>query len=263
VWTEAAFGAALVIAWWRRELRTIAPIVIMAVAGFASTASQPRLSSYSFETAYPFFAMLWGYVFVKLYEGFEHIRELLARQNWRLAVVLLWLVAAEVVYYPLPGYAFDIAEEYKELGAWIRDSHGSYENYPFQFYLEKLHDQMVIIDYLRKNAAPSDGVYVWGMAPLINFLTQHPSPGRFVNNIPLISRWAPPRWREDQIAELNQKPPRFLIVERHDQIPPLTLTYDDSEKCLKKYPGLASFIAHRYEPVKNLDDFEVFRLKGP
>jgi len=261
-WTEAAFGAALVIAWWRRELSIITPVVIMAVAGFASTASQPRLSSYSFETAYPFFAMLWGYVFVKLYEGFEHIRELLARLNWRVAVVLLWVVAAEMVYYPLPGYAFDIAEEYKELGAWVHDSHGSYENYPFQFYLEKLHDQMVIIDYLRKNATRSEGVYVWGMAPLINYLTQHPSPGRFVNNIPLISVWAPPRWRQEQIAELNQKPPRYLIVERHDQIPPLTLTHDDSEQSLKKYPALASFIACRYESVKNLDDFEVFRLKG-
>ena len=263
VWTEGAFGAALVIGWWRRELRIIAPVVIMAVAGFASTASQPRLSSYSFETAYPFFAMLWGYVFVKLYEGFEHIRELIARRNWRVAGVLLWLVAAEVVYYPLPGYVFDIAEDYKELAAWMHDPYGSYENYPFQFYLEKLHDQMVIIDFLKKNGVPSGGVYVWGMAPLINFLTQRPCPSRFFYDVPLISRWAPPRWREDFIAELNQKPPRFLIVERHDQIPPLTLTYDDSEQSLKKYPALASFIARRYESIKNLDDFEVFRLKGP
>ena len=242
-WTEAALGAALVIAWWRRELRIIAPIVIMAVAGFASTASQPRLSSYCFETAYPFFAMIWGYLVVKLYEGFEHLRKLLSRRNWRVAGVLLWFVAAEVVYYPLPGYAFDIAEDYKELASWMHDSYSSYENYPFQFYLEKLHDQMVIIDYLKKSGAPSGGIYVWGMAPLINFLTQRPCPSRFFYDVPLISRWAPPRWREDFIAELNQNPPRFLIVERHDEIPPLTLTYDDSEHCLKKFPALASFIA--------------------
>ena len=113
-------------------------------------------------------------------KAFVHIRELLARRNWRVAGVLLWLVAAEVVYYPLPGYAYEIAEDYNGLAAWMHDPSDSYKHYPFQFSLEKLHDQMVVIDYLRENSAPSDGVYVWGTAPLINFLTQRPSPSRFV-----------------------------------------------------------------------------------
>jgi hypothetical protein len=79
----------------------------------------------------------------------------------------------------------------------------------------------------------------------------------------LISPWGPARWRQDLIAELNRKPPRFIVVERHDEIPLVTLTYDDSEQCLGKYPALASFIAGRYESVKNLYDFEVYRLKRP
>jgi hypothetical protein len=262
-WTEAAFGAALLIAWARRELRVIAPVVIMAVAGFASTASQPRLSSYSFETTYPFFAMFWGYVFVKLFESFLHLRKMLAQRGWRVASALLWLVAAEVVYYPLPGYAFQTADDYAGLAAWLHNAHDSYEHYSFQFPLEKLHDQMVVIDFLRKDSAPSDGVYVWGTAPLINFLTQRPSPVRFVANHPLIAPWGPARWRQDLIAELTQKPPRFIVVERHDQIPLVTLTDEDSEQCLRTLPSLASFIASRYEPVENLDDFEVYRLKQP
>jgi hypothetical protein len=262
-WTQAAFGAALVIAWRRREVRIIAPVVSMAVAGFASAASQPRLSSYSFETAYPFFAMLWGYVIVKLYEGFVYLRGSFARRSWRVAGVLLWFVAAEVVYYPLPGYAFEIAEEYKGLADWMHDPYGSYKRYSFPFYLENLHDQIVIIEYLQKNSLPGDGVYVWGTAPLINFLTQRPSPSRFASNHALISPWAPTRWRQDLVAELNQKPPRFLVVERHDGIPGVTFTWDDSEQCLRKYPALASFITGRYESVKNLYDFEVFRVKQP
>jgi Dolichyl-phosphate-mannose-protein mannosyltransferase len=262
-WTEAAFGAALLIAWGRRELRIIAPVIIMAVAGFATTASQPRLSSYSFETAYPFFAMLWGYVLVKLCVGFIHMRKSIVRRGWRVAAVLLWLVAAEVVYYPVPSYAYDIVEDYQGLAAWISDPSGSYKNYAFQFSLEKLHDQMAAIDYLRQNSVPSDGVYVWGTAPLINFLTQRPSPSRFVANHPLISPWGPPHCREVLMAELNSKPPRFILVERHDQIPLVTLTNDDSEQCLRKYPALASFIADRYESVDNLDDLRIYRLKRP
>jgi hypothetical protein len=262
-WTEGACGAALVIAWRRREVRTIAPVVIMALAGFASAASQPRLSTYSFETAYPFFAMLWGYVIIKLYEGFVYTRKLLARRGWRMAGVLLWLVAVEVVYYPLPDSVFEIATEYKGLADWMHDPHSSYKYYPFPFFLEKLHDQIEIIDYLRNNSVPSDGVYVFGTAPLINFLTQRPNPSRFVSNHALISPWGPARWRQDLIAELSRKEPRFIAVERHDEIHLVTLTYDDSEQCLRKYPALASFIARRYESVKNLDDFEVYRLKRP
>ena len=262
-WTEATLGAALLIAWWRRELRIIAPVIIMAMMGLACTASQPRLSSYSFETAYPFFAMFWGYVLVKLYEGFVHIREWLARRGWRVAGVLLWLVAAEVVYYPLPGYAFEIAEDYNGLAAWMHDPSGSYKHYPFQFSLEKLHDQMAAIDYLREHSVPGDGVYVWGTAPLINFLTQRSSPSRFVANHPLISPWGPAQWRQDLITDLNRKPPRFIIVARHDQIPLVTLTPDDSEQYLRKYPALASFIADRYKSVENLDNFEVYSLNRP
>jgi hypothetical protein len=263
VWAEAVFGATLLIAWWRRQLRVVGPVLIMAIAGIISTASQARFSSFSFETAYPFFAMLWGYVIVKLYEGFVYLRESFARRSWRVAGVLLWLVAAEVVYYPLPDYAFEIAEEYKSLGEWMHDPHRSYEDYLFPAPFEKLHDQMAIIDDLEENSAPEDGVFVWGTAPLINFLTQRPNPSRFVSNHALISPWGPARWRQDLIAELNRKPPRFIVVERHDEIPLVTLTYDDSEQCLGKYPALASFIAGRYESVKNLYDFEVYRLKRP
>jgi len=262
-WTEAAFGAALLIAWWRRQLRVIAPVLAMAIAGYVSTASQARFSSYCFETAYPFFAMLWGYVIVKLCEGFMYLRNSFARRGWRLAGVLLWLVAAQVVYYPLPDYAVSIGEEYGCLREWARDPHRSYAEYLFPHSLEKLHDQLAIIDYLGKNSAPADGVFVWGTAPLINFLAQRPNPSRFVSDFALISPWGPARWRQDLIGELDRNPPRFIVVARHDSIPGVTFTWDDSEQCLKKYPGLATFIAGRYESIKNLYDFEVFRLKRP
>jgi len=263
VWPVAAFAAAVVIAWRQREMRFIAPVAMMAAAGFACTASQPRFSSYSFETAYPFFAMLWGYVIVKLYEGFVSLRGFFVRRRWRVANLLLWLVAAEVVYYPLPGYCFQISEEYKELAGWMHDPHGSYQQYPFQLYHEKLHDQMAIIDYLQKNSAPGDGVYVLGTAALINFLTERPNPSRFVTDHAIISPWGPERWRQDLVAELNRTPPRFIVVERHDAIPIVTLTYDDSEQWLKKYPPLASFVGSHYESVKNLYDFEVYRHMEP
>jgi hypothetical protein len=262
-WTEGAFGAALLVAWGRRQLHVIAPVVIMAIAGFVCTASQVRFSSYAFESAYPFFAMLWGYLIVQLYQGFIYLRGFFHGRGWRLASVLLWLVAAEMIYYPLPDYAYSIGEDYRGLAEWVRNPQQSYEDYLFPHPLEKLHDQLAIIDYVEKNSPPGAGVFVWGTAPLINFLTQRLNPSRFVSNFPLISPWGPARWRLELIGELNRRPPLFIIVARHDNIPVVTLTNDDSEQCLKKYPALAAFIKGRYEPARQLEDFEVYRLKGP
>jgi hypothetical protein len=262
-WTEAAFGAALLIAWWRRELRVLAPVVIMAVAGFISAASQVRFNSYAFETAYPFFAMFWGYVVFKGYEGFQYLHGYFRRRGWRLAGALLWLAAAQVVYFPLPDVAYGVGEDYRSLVEWVRNPRQSYAIYSFPHPLEKLHDQLAIIDYLEGSSAQEGGVFVWGTAPLINFMTQRPNPSRFVTNFALISPWGPARWRQELIGALIRRPPRYIVVARHDSIPMVTLTYDDSEQCLKKYPALASFIAGRYESVKNLYDFEVYRLTRP
>jgi len=262
-WSEAAFAAALAIAWWRRELRVVALVVIMAVAGFISTASQVRYSSYAFETAYPFFAMFWGYVIFKGAEGFQYLRACLRRRSWKLAEALLWLAAAQVVYFPLPDMAYAIGEEYRGLVQWVHNPRESYANYAFPHPLEKLHGQLAIVDYLQKSRTQEGGVFVWGTAPLINFLTQRPNPSRFVSNFPLISPWGPVRWRQELLGELNRRPPRFIVVARHDNIPVVTLTYDDSEQCVAKFPALLAFINSHYEPVEKLYDFELYARKDP
>jgi hypothetical protein len=200
---------------------------------------------------------------IQIYEGFMYVRASIVRRGWRLAGALWWVVAAQVAYFPLPDYLYDIKEEYRCLGEWVRDPERSYARYAFAIPLEKLHDQMEIIDYLKKNSAPDDGVFVWGTAPLINFLSQRSNPSRFVSNFALISSWGPKRWRQELIGELSRKPPRYIVVARHDQILGVTFNYSDSEGCLGKYPELSGFISNRYEPLKNLFDFEVYRLKSP
>jgi len=201
---------------------------------------------------------------VQLYEGFQYVRSFLARRGWRLAGVLVWLVAAEVAYYPLPEYAYEIHEEYLALGDWAHNPQRSYLEYSFPIPLEELHDQLWIIDFLKKNSAPDDGVFVWGTAPLINFLTERPNPSRFVSNFALMSPWGPARWRQELIGELSRNPPLYIVVARHDTIPAVTFTLDDSETALKKYPELAEFIASRYAPLKlkSLHAFQVYRRKG-
>jgi hypothetical protein len=156
---------------------------------------------------------------------------------------------------------FRIDEQYRSLAVWYRDPERSYAEYLWQMDLEKLHDQMAVIDYLRMNSAPQDEVYTWGTAPAINFLSQRRPATRFVSNLGLISPWGLGRWRTELVRTLEAKRPRYVVVARHDIASTITYTGKDSEQYLQVYPGLAGLLQRQYEPVVNYSDFEIYQLK--
>jgi len=260
-WTEFMLLLTVVIAWARRELSAVAPVVLMAFSGYVSVVMQGRFHPYYFETCFPLFAVFWGYVSVKAYEAFRFGQRAFARRGWRLARGLLWLLLANLVYLPMPREVFRIAEQYQGLADWSRDANRSYAQYPFPHPLDKFPDQMSVIGYLKEQSNPEDEVYVWGTAPLINFLASRPSPSRFVSNLALISPWGPPRWRDELMGALEKTPPRFVVVARHDTIADVSLTQMDSEQCLETFPALQAFLKSHYLAVLNLSDFEIYRRK--
>jgi hypothetical protein len=258
-WNEAIVAVALLIAWKRKELSATAPIFLMGLAGYILTASQGRFHPYYFETTYPFIAMCWGYVWVRTYQGFKALSRMFAQRRWQFARVMLWLVFFNLIYASMITEIFRIDEQYHSLAFWYREPERSYAEYLWQMDLEKLHDQMAIIDYLKADSAPQDEVYVWGTAPAINFLSQRRSVSRFVSNLGLISPWGPQRWRAELLRDLTKTPPRFIVVERHDAIPGVSYTRRDSEEMLQSFPALADFLHARYRSVKHLTDFEIYQ----
>jgi len=260
-WNEAIVVVALLIVWKRKELSATAPIFLMGLAGYILTASQGRFHPYYFETTYPFIAMCWGYVWVRIFQGFKALSRMCAERRWQLVRVMLWLVFLNVIYASSIPEIFRIDEQYHSLAFWYRDPDRSYAEYLWQMYLEKLHDQMAVIDYLKKDSAPQDEVYVWGTAPAINFLSQRRPATRFVSNLGLISPWGLERWRVELAQDLRKKPPRFIVVARHDVISGVSYTPLDSEELLQGFPALAEIIGSQYMPVKNFTDFEIYQLK--
>jgi hypothetical protein len=260
-WNEAIVLVALLISWKRKELAAMAPIFLMGLAGYLLTASQGRFHPYYFETTYPFIAICWGYVWVKTFQGFQALSQVCAERRWKLVQVMLWLAFVNLIYATLIMEIFRINEQYHSLALWYREPERSYAEYLWQMDLEKLHDQLAVIDYLKMNSAPQDQVYVWGTAPAINFLTPRPPATRFVSNLGLISPWGLGRWRTELVDDLKKNPPRFIVVERHDAIPGVSYSHLDSEEMLQNYPALAGIINTQYQPVKNFTDFEIYRLK--
>jgi hypothetical protein len=259
---EVAAAAALFVAWRQGDLGRVVPILIAAALGYLSVAVQVRFHDYGFESCLPFLAMVWGYLCVKAYDRFGAMARACAERGWRLAQALVWVVLANIVAWVVSAQAIEIASKYQALAAWWRTPEAFYGSYPWARPISHFPDQMRVISYLRENLQPRDEVFVWGSEPLIYFLVERPCPTRFALNLPLISPWSPPAWREEVVNALGNAPPRFVVVARDDDIPYIAFHNLDSEEYLAVFPELAALLAGLYEPVANLEFFVIYRRKS-
>jgi hypothetical protein len=201
---------------------------------------------------------MWAYLAVSIYEGSRALARNLRERGWRLAAGLVWVVFTAAVFWPLPGEFSKLRMRYEELREWRADPEAFYSNYPRQFPFELLRGQFDVIHYLEKNAKPSDGVFVWGSNCLIYYLSGHQAPTRFISNLGIVALWAQPSWREELMRDLKNAQPRFIVVTRRDAVPFLTYVGLDSEKYLKRFPELDTFIAQGYQPVADFDSFVIY-----
>ncbi len=261
---EAGVALALLIAWRRRELYMTAPLFMAALSGFLVTASQARFNAYSFETFYPFLAMLWAYSIVRIFDGFRMLATVFRARGWNAASFGIWLVFINCAYFPLPGPAMHQVERYQGFAKWRRNPEKSYETYWWPLRIEHFRGEFQVVRYIRDHSTPHDQVFVWGTAPLIYFLSGRNCPSRFVSNLALVSDWAPPAWRDELIRSLREKRPRFIIVERGDAIPAVSGTILDSQEYLIRYPTLSRLLADEYKRSRAFGNFTIYaRLHRP
>ena len=261
-WTEAALAIGLLLSWRMGELRRYGPVFWAALIGLASAALQVRLHPYYLITAFPFFAMVWGYITAKVLGSFRAIAADFAVRRMRMAQGLMWVLLAVMAAWPLSSALIPLREEYRGLAQWKRDPHSFYLSYPGDFTISHLPLQLRLIRYLRENSAPDDSIFFWGFQPLVYFLSERPYPSRFISTMPLVAAWGPPEWREELLDDLKKSPPEFFIVGRDDALPGILDTPLTSEESLVAFPPLASFVAKNYEPVKDFGAFLVYRSIG-
>jgi hypothetical protein len=259
--TEAAVAAALFVAWRLGDLARLAPILIAAALGYLAVVMQVRFQDYGFESCLPFFAVVWGYLCVKVYFCFGAIARACVARGWRVAQGLIWLVLANIVAWVASEQAIVVSSQYQALAAWWRAPEASYGSYPWARPISHFPDQMQVILYLNQKLKPGDRVFVWGSEPLIYFLTGTCQPTRFVLNLPLISPWSPPEWREEVVSDLRKWPPQRLVVARDDELPGIAFHPMDSEEFLQADPEFAGFLSDHYDLERKLEFFRIYQRK--
>jgi hypothetical protein len=260
-WNYTGAALALAVAWRRREVSKVGPVILGLLAGMTAILLPGKLHSYYIEMVLPFFGLAWGYLAVAALGIFRSAANWLGARQFHLARALVWVVFANVLIAAAFTEGFRVALDYQSFVAWARHPNAFYADYFPQHKLEKLGDQLKVIEFLKSHTAPDEQVYVWGTAPMVNFLSGRRSPTRFVSHLGLISPWGPDRWREELVEGLNASPPRFIVVARRDAIPTVSQSYLDSEQKLAAFPALANFIASRYEPQERFANFTIYRRK--
>jgi len=261
-WTVLATGTAVLVA-ERWGFSRFLPIFAAAAMGYTVTASQFRFPPYAFETSFPFFAMVWGYLAAAAYAGLKRGFQSPSMGKRRGARLAAAAVAAILVAYPLRAELRVATQRYRDLAAWRRDPAGFYANYPgVQFAIEHFQGKFKVIDALRRSLKPGETVFVWGTDPLIYYLTNREPPTRFVSNLALISPWGPAVWRQELMSELMKSRPTFIVVSQHDQVPEIAFTQLDSEQYLEVYTDLGNFIRGAYQRAEEFPDFVLYRINA-
>lgn len=263
IWTEAALAIGLLLSWRMGELRRFGPIFWAALIGLTSAALQIRLHPYYLETCFPFFAMIWAYVCIKILDGFRHVAAELASRRMRVAQGLIWVLLALVIAGPVGPAWIGLREEYRGFARWRRDPDSFYASYPGAFPITHLPVQLRLIRYLRENSEPDEVIFFWGFQPLVYFLSERPYPSRFISTMPLVAAWGPPEWRDELLVDLKKTPPKLFIVGRDDALPDILYTPKTSEQLLIAFPQLAGFVARNYYLEHDLDAFVVYRRFEP
>jgi hypothetical protein len=251
--------ATLIAAWRSRDLARYVPMAAVAMALVVPAVLQMRFHTYYFQVCYPFFAALWAYLVVWILENAQKVSANFRQKGRRVAAVLVWVLVANVLFWPVPTEAEGLLWRYGELETWKHNPEVFYANYSGAQWIDFLGGQMEVLKFLRQNAGPQDKVFLWGSNSLIYFASGHPPPTRFALNLGLIARWAQPEWLPEVAGDVKRASPKYIIVTRGDQIPQITYSDLDSEKFLEGFPELGLYIQQNYISVKHLKNFEIYQ----
>ena len=253
LFTFVAPWVAVWVAWRTRELARFTPVFVGAGTAYASAAMGVHFHPPAFEACYPFYAMVWGYLAVKMCEARRTLDRGFAARGERLARVGLVVAAGAAVLGLLAAEVIILVENYRDLARWSQSHEEFYAHYPSPFPLEDLEGQMQVIRLVKADGASQDGpqgeLYVWGYYDLIYYATGLRPPTRFISFFPLkYTFWGRPEWRQELMRDLEKSPPAYFVVSRRED--------------LGIFPQLESFVSRSYKPYAVFAQFSVYRRRA-
>jgi Dolichyl-phosphate-mannose-protein mannosyltransferase len=122
-------------------------------------------------------------------------------------------------------------------------------------------ESLQVANLLRERVLPGDSLYIWGFRPEVYYLSQLNPPTRFIFQFPLVAKWYPPEWREENAEILWAALPPYVLVLQVDYMPWVTGSEEDSNTLLQEYNELNDWLVFNYEFDTQVGNFFIWRRK--
>ncbi|MER3421041.1 MAG: hypothetical protein C4290_11190 [Chloroflexota bacterium] len=120
-----------------------------------------------------------------------------------------------------------------------------------------------VADYVRAHTQPQETIYVFGYEPLIYLLSERASASRFIYSLPFMSSWAPHRWLDEFLDEIDRNRPVYFIVQRNEGAAGWITGQrrDTAAWATRLLPGVAARLERDYAYEIEIEDFTLYRRR--
>ena len=115
---------------------------------------------------------------------------------------------------------------------------------------------------VRSHTRSTDSIFVWGFEPAIYWFSERAPATRFIYDVAQRCEWQKDYARSELMHDLKRNRPAMVIVQHNDVFPSVTGHVLDSHDELPGFPELNGFIAHDYEFLKRVEDFDLYQRVG-
>ena len=262
LWTLGGLGCMILIAAWvtdRRRIDVLLPVAWVAAACLSIAINGSRGLPQYFVQAAPGLAMAAGWAAALLWPAGLVAQRY--RTPLRVAVVLLVAYGAWRVneFDKIPrNAAHDLAFI---TGRLSREDHlARYGGQPDAKYAALSVHRLA--GYLEQRTSPSDFIYIFGFSPGAYVNSGRVSASRFFWSRPVLVGFndgVPGYGADGVLAELQQRPPRYVVLQIHDWAPPP----NDSVTFFTQSPLLGPWLRAHYRQVEVFEDYEIWvRAEG-
>jgi len=117
-----------------------------------------------------------------------------------------------------------------------------------------------VTEEVNKNSMPGDKIYIWGIEPLIYYLSGRDCASRFTYNTPLFWKGGADIYRSEFLNEINRNKPTLILVAKRDPMYYITGLHESSESVLKEFPEFLSLLESRYHYLGETGEFGFYKL---
>jgi len=101
---------------------------------------------------------------------------------------------------------------------------------------------------------------VFGYEALVYLLSGRESASRFFYTFPTISTWSPPAWQAELLRDLDERRPRYILIQANEGAPWITGLHEDTPQYAAHFAPLQQLLRARYSRERQIEDFTLYRL---